>query len=92
MAAHKWRPEVAVLLQIKWRRRLYRTICPSVHLLASHFGHFCGAIEQFGLCFAQNLSQVGREATLRESEWEATLILCLAGAALAIAVLFMAHN
>lgn len=91
MAAHKWRPEVAVLLQIKWRRRLYRTICPSVHLLASHFGHFCGAIEQFGLCFAQNLSQVVQPCA-RESEWEATLILCLAGAALAIAVLFMAHN
>lgn len=91
MAAHKWRPEVAVLLQIKWRRRLYRTICPSVHLLASHFGHFCGAIEQFGLCFAQNLSQVVQPCE-RESEWEATLILCLAGAALAIAVLFMAHN
>lgn len=63
MAAHKWRPEVAVLLQIKWRR-LYRSICPSVHLLASHFGHFCGAIEQFGLYFAKVVAGCALAATL----------------------------
>ncbi|KAL7738471.1 hypothetical protein ACLKA6_006779 [Drosophila palustris] len=52
----------------------------SFRLLASHFGHFCGAIEQFGLCFAScrrlliMLMMPAAGATLK-----ATLILCLAG-------------
>lgn len=90
MAAHKWRPEVAVLLQIKWRRRLYRTICPSVHLLHRILVIFAAPLNNSVCVLHKTCRRLCNPA--RESEWEATLILCLAGAALAIAVLFMAHN
>jgi len=70
----------------------------AARLLASHFGHFCGAIEQFRLCFAScrrlmMMALAAEELPVKHQEaqeWAAFLILCFAGVLLLAAVLVLA--